>query len=218
MTTMYLYKGRPSLHPFVGSPSLKPMSPTTAISFNAMDEMFPSQPDTILGRGREQLPERYQSVFLPGDLVLFHHPGSNVPLPSGNLNRFSTSGSEFPSDAQDWMGRHYCSLDMIIGFTILALLCVLFGSRLGPVMPGFLLVFMLVVGTLLLIASYLQPRLKGLEKWDHYHTIAYILQRLLPSASYNRLDDKFGEILDFVDIWKTIHVAGEKLPNLMALH
>lgn len=184
------------------------MSSTTAMSFNAMDDLFPSQPDAILGTGREQLPGRYQSVFLPGDLILFQNPDSDAPSPSGNL--FLNS----PSDVQDWMVFcDYCNLDKVIGFTILASLCVLFGSRLGSVVPGFLFVFMLAIGTLLLIASYLQRRLKGLKIYDHYHATAYILQKLLPSALYDHLNGKLEGFLAFMDIWRTIHLAGEKLPN-----
>jgi len=173
-----------------------------------MDEVFPSQPDAILGTGREQLPGEYQSVFLPGDLILFQSPGSDAPLPPGNRISFS------PSHVQDGIVFcDYCILDKIIRFTILASLCVLFILRLGLVMPGFLLVFMLAIGTLLLIASYLQPRLKGSKKYDHYHTTAYIVQKLLPTALYDHLDGKFEDFLAFIDIWRTIHVAGEKLPN-----
>jgi len=36
-----------------------------------------------------------------------------------------------------------------------------------------------------------------------------MVQKLVPSPLYNRLEDFF----DFMDIWRTIHVAGEKLPN-----
>ncbi|KAK4448402.1 hypothetical protein QBC34DRAFT_113328 [Podospora aff. communis PSN243] len=152
--TSSAYKRAP-FPPFGDSPS-KPMSSTTAMSFNAMDEIFPSQPDAILGTGREQLPGKYQSVFLPGDLVLFQNPDSDAPFLPGNL--FSSP----PSHVQDWMVFcDYCNLDKIIGFTILA----------------------------------------------------YIAQKLLPSALYNHLYAKFEDFLAFMDIWRTIHVAGKKLPN-----
>lgn len=73
------------------------------MSFNSMDEVFPPQPDAILGRGREQLPEEYRSVFLPGDLVLFRDPGPDAPSLSGKLFSSSPAWPGSPSDVPDWM-------------------------------------------------------------------------------------------------------------------
>ena len=99
------------------------------MSFNTMDEIFPSQPDTILGVRREHMQpsEKYQSVFLPGDVILFQNPDW-APSPPSNL--FSSSPSL--SNIQGWMiFCDYCNLDKIVGWTIFASICVLFKSWLG---------------------------------------------------------------------------------------
>lgn len=181
-------------------------SPTEPLPDAIMEEYFPSQPDTIRGAEREKLPQEYQSVFLPGDLILFRDPNSNAP---------SRSPESRCSRLPDWMYFcDYCNLDWALGLAILTSLCVLFGSRLGSVMPGFLLAFMLGIGTLLITASHLQPRHMGRKRDSHYHATGYIAQKLLPSAWYDRLDAKIEDFMDFMDVWRTIHVAGEKFPNI----
>ena len=181
------------------------------MSFNAAMDQF----DAILALRPEQLPRNYQSVFLPGDLILYRSPDWEAPSPAEVEKYLSRRKYKVPG----WMlFCEYCNLDKILGSTILASLCVLFGSRLGSVVPGFLLVFILAIGTLLLIASYIQPQLlRGSRRHNHYHTTYYILKKLLPkllpSALYNHIDGKLKDFLDFVDVYRTLHVVGEHIPN-----
>lgn len=117
-----------------------------------------------------------------------------------------------------WFFCNHCNLDKIAGFAIVAslggvgMLTILF--RFGSIgsMSGLLFVFTLAIGTVLLVAPHLQPRLTG-ETYDHYHATPYIARKLLPSAMYDHLKDKFEDFLAFMDIWRTVHVAGEKLPS-----